>query len=381
MPETKYPSGFQSAHSGELHSNSTVARRAAALSAQPVQDKTSNRASAFRQTSQSTVTASKIKTEIVRIHPAVVTPGPHRHSRKNQLRALGVLLIAAQMVLAVGFPSLKVGGPATTESTAMATRFAPVREETATPEPVRAPTWSVMTESQQTDFIAAQSQRVSAMLGENPHPLSDEAVKLIRKYVDAYAKRTAIPAHGGGAENLRSLFARASSYAPVIVRSFKERRVPPVMGLYIPLIESEYRACVQSQYGAKGLFQFMPASARAYGANAGDLCNAEKMAPVAAKYIADRMTEFGTDAKSMTLVLMSFNRNPDIVRRDLMQLRRADPDLDRSFWSLFANAHKLDSYFRNESRYYVPKFYAAAIVGENPQTFGLEMPPLSLREQ
>jgi hypothetical protein len=37
----------------------------------------------------------------------------------------------------------------------------------------------------------------------------------------------------------------------------------------------------------------------------------------------------------------------------------------------------MDEYFREETVKYVPKFFAAAIVGENPQTFGLPIPPLS----
>lgn len=387
----KYHPGSQSDDAGSAQAELTVEQLVAAVRLEPreqpaqpartAEERAIRTAFIRHRTIHSVQTSQKIKTEIVSIRRTEIQPLPRRQLRRNLFRSLAVLPVALLLVLAVGFPSLRVGGPVITESVTLSAKFATMREAPATPEPVRTLTWSGMSEAQQAAFIADQAQRVSAMLGDNPHPLTADAVQVIKKYVAAYAERVNLPAHGGRVENLRSLFDRASSYAPVIVRAFRERRVPPVMGLYIPLIESEYRACLQSPYGATGLFQFMPASARAYGANAGDLCNAEKMAPVAAKYIADRITEFGTDARSMTLVLLSFNRNPDVVRRDLMQLRRADPDLDRSFWSLFANAHKLDSYFRNESRYYVPKFYAAAIVGENPETFGLQMAPLSMHEQ
>jgi hypothetical protein len=49
----------------------------------------------------------------------------------------------------------------------------------------------------------------------------------------------------------------------------------------------------------------------------------------------------------------------------------------RNFWTLFANRHKLDATFQNESVGYVPAFFAAAIIGENPSAFSLNMPPLS----
>jgi len=37
----------------------------------------------------------------------------------------------------------------------------------------------------------------------------------------------------------------------------------------------------------------------------------------------------------------------------------------------------LDKSFRNESVYYVPRWFAAAIIGENPQAFGLSTRALS----
>jgi hypothetical protein len=41
------------------------------------------------------------------------------------------------------------------------------------------------------------------------------------------------------------------------------------------------------------------------------------------------------------------------------------------------NREALEDGFRNENAAYVPSFFAAAIIGENPQTFGLQTPPLS----
>jgi hypothetical protein len=37
----------------------------------------------------------------------------------------------------------------------------------------------------------------------------------------------------------------------------------------------------------------------------------------------------------------------------------------------------MDEQFRNESAWYVPAFFAAAIIGENPGNFGLSTPSLS----
>jgi len=48
----------------------------------------------------------------------------------------------------------------------------------------------------------------------------------------------------------------------------------------------------------------------------------------------------------MTLVLFSFNVSPDAVRRSLVRLRQANPQAERSFWTLFANAREFDKDMR-----------------------------------
>ncbi|HYV00482.1 MAG TPA: hypothetical protein VE977_16750, partial [Pyrinomonadaceae bacterium] len=95
-----------------------------------------------------------------------------------------------------------------------------------------------------------------------------------------------------------------------------------------------------------------------------------------AHYMADSMAELGEDSQSMTLVLLSYNRGAESVRNNLRQLRDAE-NYERNFWTLFAHRDELDDGFRNEGAHYVPSFFAAAIIGENPQSFGLPLPPLS----
>ena len=100
------------------------------------------------------------------------------------------------------------------------------------------------------------------------------------------------------------------------------------------------------------------------------------MTPAAAHYIADLMAELGEDSQSLTLVLVSYNRGAESVRTSLRELRGSQ-NYQRNFWTLFANRDKLDETFRNESVGYVPAFFAVAIIGENPERFGLPGPPLS----
>jgi membrane-bound lytic murein transglycosylase D len=235
-----------------------------------------------------------------------------------------------------------------------------------------------MTEQEQLTFIHEQEQKISAQMGESPARLNEDALRYIKRHVDSYVKRLGGLSNEPGVEDLRVIYARAAPYLPLIARSFAARKVPVLVGIYLPMIESEYRPCAESQFGAKGIFQFLPQTARLYGVAPEEMCDAEKMTPAAAHYIADRMAELGDDAESMTLVILSYNTGPEWVRETLRQLRENDAEnYQRNFWTLFVNRDKLDDNFRRESVGYVPRFFAAAIIGENPQTFDLRTPPLS----
>ena len=235
-------------------------------------------------------------------------------------------------------------------------------------------TYAAMNEAQRLRFISEQEQRVASMMGERPVKLNDEALRAIKAVVDRYVAPTK-----PGAPSLSEIYARAPAYIPVIAKEFTARRIPIVVGIYLPMVESAYIPCYENEAGAKGLFQFLPTTAAHYGVAREEMCDVNKMAPAAAHYIADRMAELGDDSQSMTLVLLSYNRGANSVLDSLRMLRETDANYERNFWTLFANREKLDQTFRNESAYYVPAFFAAAIIGENPQAFGLSTPPLSSR--
>jgi serine/threonine protein kinase len=236
--------------------------------------------------------------------------------------------------------------------------------------------YTQMSEAEQLAFINEQEQRISAMMGDRPAKLNEEALRAIKQYVDHYVARTGSTSNEFGKEGLDVIYARANGYVPLIASSFAARRVPVIIGIYLPMIESEYKPCFENSSGSKGLFQFLPQTARHYGVAPEDMCDVRKMTPAAAHYIADRMAELGDDAESMTLVLLSYNRGPEWVRDTLRQLRNTD-NYERNFWTLFAHRDQLDATFRDENAGYVPKFFAAAIIGENPQNFGLQFQPLS----
>ncbi|MFN2491428.1 MAG: protein kinase [Pyrinomonadaceae bacterium] len=236
--------------------------------------------------------------------------------------------------------------------------------------------YAEMNEIEKLAFVNEQEQRISMMMGDGPVKLNEEAIGVIKSYVDRYVDRDTQTSVRPGAERLEAVYARAIPYVPLIARSFAARKVPIIIGIYLPVIESNYRECYENGFGAKGLFQFLPQTALNYGVTPEQMCDVKKMTPAAAHYIADRMAELGDDSQSVTLVLLSYNRGPEWVRNTLRELRGTD-NYERNFWTLFAHRNKLDENFQHENAWYVPNFFAAAIIGENPQAFGLSQPPLS----
>jgi serine/threonine protein kinase len=280
------------------------------------------------------------------------------NERKSSSRLTWTMLILLVIAAAVGTILYK-------ES------HAPV---TATSDSAPAKLYSQMSERERSDFVATQAQRISAMMGDHPSKLNDDAVRVIKAFVDHDVARIDRPP--ANAESMSAVYERARPYVPLIARSFAARKVPIVIGIYLPVIESAYKECPENDFGARGLFQLLPATAKNYGVARDEMCDVEKITAAAAHYVADRMAELGEDADSVTLVLLSYNRGEEWVRDTLRQLRGTE-NYERNFWTLLANDQTLDEGFRKESAGYVPSFFAAAIVGENPLAFGLKTPPLS----
>ena len=254
-------------------------------------------------------------------------------------------------------------------------RLNPKLTGTATTSPLANKLYSQMSPAEQIQFVDEQEQRISAMMGERPAKLNEEALRAIKFHVDRYAARQNSNSKEPDGASLDEIYSRAPPLVPLIARAFAARKIPIIVGIYLPMIESAYKPCYENQIGATGLFQFLPETAKHYGVAREDMCDVEKMTPAAAHYIADRMAELGEDSETMTLVLLSYNQGPGFVADTLRQLRDTD-NYQRNFWTIYANRDKLSQNFRREAGY-VPAFFGAAIVGENPRNFGLSTPPLS----
>jgi membrane-bound lytic murein transglycosylase D len=213
------------------------------------------------------------------------------------------------------------------------------------------------------------------------YELTAEFVADIRKFVDRYARR--IGNNTGdhpGKGDARLIYERGQRIAPVLIKAFKTRGVSPLIGLYLPLIESEYvNLPAPNSLGARGMFQFLPKTGERYGLTEQELLDVEKAADAAARYILDSLKQFKDDPVKEALALLSYNRGRQQTAQAL-QLVLDEQNKRCSICALSAARARLDQTFQTENVHYVPSFFAAAIIGENPQAFGLELQPLSSYE-
>ncbi len=230
-----------------------------------------------------------------------------------------------------------------------------------------------MSTEERSAFISAQARRVAQEISGRPYEFTPAFEGNIRDAVDRYIRRLN---SDGRKTDLRVVLQRGQSHAPVLGGSFRARNLSPLIGLYIPFIESEY-VNIQSpnSMGAIGMFQFLPKTGERYGLSREELLDINKSADAAARYITDGMKRFEGDPMKEALALLSYNRGGNQVVNDLSLI--GDGDKTCSICALTAGRDKLDATFRDESVYYVPLFFAAAIIGENPQAFGLGNQPLS----
>lgn len=173
---------------------------------------------------------------------------------------------------------------------------------------------------------------------------------------------------GRGRRTIQIHLARAGRYEETLRAILREHGLPQDL-VYLSMIESGYNPNAYSRAHAVGLWQFLASTARRYGLRVTYWVD-ERRDPVlathaAAAYLKDLYEEFG----SWYLAAAAYNGGASRVRR---AIRRTG---SRDFWTLVRRG-----YFPSETRNYVPKFIAAALIAKQPDRYGLTVaaaPPLS----
>lgn len=160
-------------------------------------------------------------------------------------------------------------------------------------------------------------------------------------------------------ERLRS---RADTYFPMVERILAEEGVPDELK-YLAMVESALNPLAQSHAGAAGMWQFIPATGRAYGLRAereiDDRLDPETATRAAARHLRDLYDRFG----DWQLALAGYNCNPAVIARGVKRFE-AQTGRRARFWDI-------DHVIPQETRAYVPMFIATSLILSNPEAYGL----------
>jgi len=234
-----------------------------------------------------------------------------------------------------------------------------------------------MSRAERLVFVDEQARRIARDMSGSEYQFTSEFEQDILRALTQYAERVGKTENERGKRDLRLVLERGQANAPTMIAAFKARNVSPLIGLYLPFIESEYtNVDSPTPMGSVGMYQFLPSTGQRYGLSVEELLDVAKSADAAARYITDSVQAFPNDPMKEALAILAYNRGAQKTARDL-QVVLNEQNNRCSICALTADRSKLDDAFRNESVFYVPRFFAAAIVGENPQVFGIQMQPLS----
>jgi membrane-bound lytic murein transglycosylase D len=149
-------------------------------------------------------------------------------------------------------------------------------------------------------------------------------------------------------------------------RILKEEQMPMDLA-YIPIVESALTTGPPSSGGAVGPWQFTAATAKAYGlrvdGHVDERKDLVKSTRASCNYLRDLILDFGAGS-SVMLALAAYNSGAGKVKQAVTNTVR-DPIKQRNFWYLYRTGA-----LPHETREYVPKVFAAILIGRNPRHFG-----------
>ncbi len=165
---------------------------------------------------------------------------------------------------------------------------------------------------------------------------------------------------GPGRSHFARYLARSGKYLPMMQDVLQKYALPQDL-VYIALIESGFSSRAYSRAHAAGYWQFIRSTGRHYGLQINNWMD-ERRDPVdstiaAAKYLRDLFDEFG----DWYLAMAAYNAGEGKIRKAVAKTGTRD------FWKMIERDRR---YLRTETKDYVPKFIAAAILAKSPERFG-----------
>lgn len=205
-----------------------------------------------------------------------------------------------------------------------------------------------------------------------PIPLEPESIEPVEPAIAMTANRVVELEINDYLQNRRNLLKlwieRGRIWFPMIETIFAEEGIPDELK-YLALSESALNPTARSYVGAAGMWQFMPATARGEGLRVDgwidERMNPELSTRAAAKHLK---TLYETYSGNWHLALAGYNCSYRCITR---AVNRAGGSIDNppSFWEIYP-------YLPQQTRNFIPKFIAAALIVSDPELYGIKVDDL-----
>ena len=153
---------------------------------------------------------------------------------------------------------------------------------------------------------------------------------------------------------------RAGRYAPILGAILEEHGLPRDL-IFLAMAESGFITTAKSWAAAVGPWQFMPYTGKMYGLDQ-DWYRDERRDPIKATVAAARyLTKLYDDFGQWEVAAAAYNAGEGKLGRAIKKYKSED------FWHLTKG-----KYLKDETKNYVPKIMALAIIGKNLKSFGFD---------
>lgn len=210
--------------------------------------------------------------------------------------------------------------------------------------------------------LGAEIQVILAGFGKRDYIVPDIFINQVQKHINTFTKTSSRAI-------LERSFANSHKYKKIIENELKRQGMPFAF-FYLSMHESLLDSAIVSKAGARGLWQFMPQTAREYGlrvpenwvsrpAEEDQRTNPRLATQAGVKYVKTLYAEFG----DVALAMAAYSAGEDRIRNALRSID--DPINNRDFWYIY----RLGT-LAEETNEYVPKIIATMIIDKNHSRYG-----------
>lgn len=165
---------------------------------------------------------------------------------------------------------------------------------------------------------------------------------------------------GRGRKHFQRYAERAGRYAPVLSKILNDQGMPRDL-IYLSMAESGFQNAARSWAKAVGPWQFMPYTGKRFGLEVGFYLD-ERRDPLKSTIAASEyLRALHTMFDSWELASAGYNAGEGKIRRAIKRYGT------NNFWEI-----RKGRYLKAETKNYVPKIMALAIIGKNLKAFGFD---------